>query len=126
YKNAWFCGYTPSLSTAVWAGFPETEVPMTAPATSITVYGGTWPAQIWQRFMSAALDGTAPEPFPPMPAPAPSTRPVPPRPRQSRSRPRRPTAAPSPTRPTQTGDGHRGGPEPSHEARRAGGAHRRI
>ncbi len=23
YKNAWFCGYTPTLSTAVWVGFPR-------------------------------------------------------------------------------------------------------
>jgi penicillin-binding protein 1A len=58
YKNAWFCGYTPTLSTAVWAGFPQTEVQMTPPATSITVYGGTWPAQIWQQFMTAATAGS--------------------------------------------------------------------
>ncbi len=70
YKNAWFCGYTPSLSTAVWAGFPETETQMTPPNTSITVYGGTWPAQIWQRFMTAATAGTAPADFP---APAATT-----------------------------------------------------
>jgi penicillin-binding protein 1A len=58
YKNAWFCGYTPTLSTAVWVGFPRTEVQMTPPTTSITVYGGTWPAQIWQRFMTAATAGS--------------------------------------------------------------------
>ena len=23
YKNAWFCGYTPTLSTAVWVGYPQ-------------------------------------------------------------------------------------------------------
>jgi len=70
YKNAWFCGYTPTLSTAVWVGFPETEVQMTPPATSITVYGGTWPAQIWQRFMTAATAGTPSADFA---APAPTT-----------------------------------------------------
>ena len=65
YKNAWFCGYTPSLSTAVWVGYPQLETPMTPPATSITVYGGTWPAQIWQRFMTAALADVPPADFPP-------------------------------------------------------------
>ena len=65
YKNAWFCGYTPTLSTAVWVGYPETEVQMTPPTTSITVYGGTWPAQIWQRFMTAATAGTPPADFAP-------------------------------------------------------------
>jgi penicillin-binding protein 1A len=70
YKNAWFCGYTPTLSTAVWAGFPSEEVKMSPPTTSITVYGGTWPAQIWQRFMAAAqgdapaVDFVAPPPPP--------------------------------------------------------------
>jgi penicillin-binding protein 1A len=59
YKNAWFCGYTPNVSTAVWVGFPGEEVKMSPPTTSITVYGGTWPAQIWQRFMAAA-QGDAP------------------------------------------------------------------
>jgi penicillin-binding protein 1A len=69
YKNAWFCGYTPALSTAVWAGFPETETQMTPPNTSITVYGGTWPAQIWQKFMTAAVAGTPATDFaPPVPA----------------------------------------------------------
>ena len=57
YKNAWFCGYTPELSTAVWVGFPTKEIAMSPPTTRITVYGGTWPAQIWQRFMTAALTG---------------------------------------------------------------------
>jgi penicillin-binding protein 1A len=56
YKNAWFCGYSTSLATAVWAGFPTQEITMSPPTTSITVYGGTWPAQIWQRFMAAAHD----------------------------------------------------------------------
>jgi penicillin-binding protein 1A len=65
YKNAWFCGYTPTLSTAVWAGYPESEVQMTPPTTSITVYGGTWPAQIWQRFMTAATAGTPAQDFAP-------------------------------------------------------------
>jgi penicillin-binding protein 1A len=67
YKNAWFCGYTPTLSTAVWAGFPSEEVKMSPPTTSITVYGGTWPAQIWKRFMAVAAANSEPADFTPPP-----------------------------------------------------------
>jgi penicillin-binding protein 1A len=67
YRNAWFVGYTPELSTAVWVGFPETQVSMRPPATPIRVFGGTYPAQIWQRFMSGALAGRPPVAFPPLP-----------------------------------------------------------
>jgi penicillin-binding protein 1A len=28
YYDAWFCGYTPHLSTAVWMGHPEAQIPM--------------------------------------------------------------------------------------------------
>lgn len=77
YKNAWFCGYTPTLSTAVWAGFPTEEIPMHRPATPITVYGGTWPAQIWQRFMAAAQGETPPAEFPPLPSTTTTTTTVP-------------------------------------------------
>jgi beta-lactam-binding protein with PASTA domain len=42
---------------------------MSPPTTRITVYGGTWPAQIWQRFMSDSLADVPaadfPEPLPP-------------------------------------------------------------
>ena len=56
YADAWFVGYTPQLVTAVWVGYPEGRVPMTS-VHGIRVMGGTFPAQIWQRFMSAAHEG---------------------------------------------------------------------
>lgn len=61
-KDAWFAGYTSELSTAVWVGFPELGaddelVPMEPPYTPIKVTGGSYPAQIWQHFMSGALAG---------------------------------------------------------------------
>ena len=28
WHDAWFCGYTPHLSTAVWMGHPEAQIPM--------------------------------------------------------------------------------------------------
>jgi penicillin-binding protein 1A len=67
YRNAWFVGYTPELSTAVWVGFPETQVSMRPPATPIRVFGGTYPAEIWHQFMSGALASRPPVAFPPLP-----------------------------------------------------------
>jgi penicillin-binding protein 1A len=64
YTDAWFCGYTPDLATAVWVGFPQDDqTMMTPPRTRITVYGGTWPAQIWHQTMSAALSTRTPRAF---------------------------------------------------------------
>jgi penicillin-binding protein 1A len=59
YRDAWFVGYTPELSTAVWVGYPQ-PAPMIPPATPFRVTGGTWPAQIWARYSAAALSGTVP------------------------------------------------------------------
>jgi penicillin-binding protein 1A len=67
-RDAWFAGYTPQLATAVWVGFPELgpdgkQIQLRPPRTAITVTGGSYPAQIWQHFMSAALAGTPVIPF---------------------------------------------------------------
>ena len=62
YADAWFCGYTPNLSTAVWIGHPEGNIPMTD-VHGISVTGGSLPAEIWQKFMYDA-DRTYPaQPF---------------------------------------------------------------
>jgi len=63
HTNAWFVGYTPTLSTAVWMGNPEGDVPMTN-VGGIRVYGGTYPARIFRAYMSAALAGMEPVSFP--------------------------------------------------------------
>lgn len=63
WRDAWFSGYTPDLATAVWVGFPEGQISMAPPRTPILVTGGTYPAQIWQQFMAAALTNTAPSAF---------------------------------------------------------------
>jgi penicillin-binding protein 1A len=60
--DAWFVGYTPQLSTAVWIGHPEGAVPMTD-ARGRGVFGGGPPAQIFAAMMTAALDGTKPLPL---------------------------------------------------------------
>jgi penicillin-binding protein 1A len=62
--DAWFVGFTPQLSTAVWTGYPEGEVPMHPPRSRITVLGGTYPAEIWAAFMRAALAGQPVADFP--------------------------------------------------------------
>ncbi len=53
-KNAWFVGYTPRLATAVWVGFPKANIPMGNLFGGGPVDGGTFPAQIWGRYMKAA------------------------------------------------------------------------
>jgi penicillin-binding protein 1A len=70
WKDAWFAGYTPELATAVWVGFPELGpdgqlIQMRPPVTPIRVTGGSYPAEIWQRFMSSALAGRPMVPFTP-------------------------------------------------------------
>ena len=54
YGNAWFIGYVPQLSTAVWVGRPEGDVPMTS-VHGVAVTGGSYPARIFSRYMRAAL-----------------------------------------------------------------------
>jgi penicillin-binding protein 1A len=47
YTDAWFAGYQPNLSTAVWVGYPQSnDIEMTS-VHGTTVFGGTFPAQIW-------------------------------------------------------------------------------
>jgi penicillin-binding protein 1A len=63
FTNGWFIGYTPQLVTAVWMGSPAGSVPMTD-VGGITVFGGTYPAEIWHSYMDAALSGQPAEDFP--------------------------------------------------------------
>ena len=51
--DGWFVGYTPTLTAAVWMGFPEGQVPMRN-VHGMSVQGGNFPARIWNRFMKAA------------------------------------------------------------------------
>jgi penicillin-binding protein 1A len=55
YGDAWFVGWTPQLTTAVWVGFPNKLVPMTTLFDGGPVEGGTFPAEIWRAFMVQAL-----------------------------------------------------------------------
>ena len=51
YSDAWFVGYTPQMSAAVWMGHPKEVVPMPG------VTGGSYPAQMWAQFMRAVHAG---------------------------------------------------------------------
>ncbi|MFN8186468.1 MAG: PBP1A family penicillin-binding protein [Gaiellales bacterium] len=57
FTDAWFVGYTPTLSTAVWVGYPNAKVEMTS-VHGIAVSGGSFPAIIWNLFVSRALAAT--------------------------------------------------------------------
>ncbi|MGH2690371.1 MAG: transglycosylase domain-containing protein, partial [Actinomycetota bacterium] len=66
HVDAWFVGYTPSLSTAVWKGFPPDDtgkVPEMTRVRGRRVTGGSFPATIWQQFMRDAVKGTKSEDF---------------------------------------------------------------
>jgi penicillin-binding protein 1A len=63
YRDAWFAGYTPQLATVVWVGFPDTQREMTS-VHDRKVTGGSFPAEIWQRFMERSLKGISALDFP--------------------------------------------------------------
>jgi penicillin-binding protein 1A len=52
-SDAWFVGYTPLFSTAVWVGHPTSR--------EYTGYGGPTAGPIWSSYMSAAHEGECPE-----------------------------------------------------------------
>ncbi len=54
HRDAWFAGYTPQLSTAVWVGYYQKEIPMYT-VHGIRGYGGKVAAPIWAKYMRAAL-----------------------------------------------------------------------
>jgi penicillin-binding protein 1A len=51
YADSWFCGYTSEVAACVWMGHVEARIPMTS-VRGISVTGGSFPADIWQAFMS--------------------------------------------------------------------------
>jgi penicillin-binding protein 1A len=54
YTDAWFAGIQPNLATAVWVGYPESnEIEMTS-VHGTTVFGGTFPAEIWHSLYAGA------------------------------------------------------------------------
>jgi membrane peptidoglycan carboxypeptidase len=62
-KDAWFIGFTPQLSTAVWFGNHDRNAQVTT--NGAPLYGGDLPAATWQEMMNAALLGAPVQSFPP-------------------------------------------------------------
>ncbi len=54
YRDAWFVGFSPYLSTGVWVGSPEAEISMYNVNGYGSVAGGTIPAAVFQAFMAKA------------------------------------------------------------------------
>jgi penicillin-binding protein 1A len=56
-SDAWFIGYTPQLTAAVWMGYRDSKAPMVNIHGVKNVNGGSLPAEIFRRFMTAATAG---------------------------------------------------------------------
>jgi penicillin-binding protein 1A len=67
YRDAWFVGFVPQYSTAVWVGYERDQIPLRNVTINGNhydrVFGGSVPAPIWAEFMRIVLDGVEPIPF---------------------------------------------------------------
>jgi penicillin-binding protein 1A len=56
YTDAYFVGYTPELSTAVWVGYAASEAESMTDVNGLGPgFGGTLAAPIWKQFMESAI-----------------------------------------------------------------------
>ena len=59
YRDAWFVGYVPNFTTAVWVGYPDEQVALRDVLINseryTRVFGGSVPAPIWKEFMEIVL-----------------------------------------------------------------------
>lgn len=55
-KAAWFCGYTPRYTIAVWVGYDQ-------PRKVANLWGHSYPAYIWKEAMLYMIDGLPTESF---------------------------------------------------------------
>jgi len=67
HKDAWFCGFTPTLAACVWLGYPKGEIPMETLPVYGAAFGGDYPAMVWTKFMNSAF-AARPAKFPPVDA----------------------------------------------------------
>ncbi|MEX0699109.1 MAG: transglycosylase domain-containing protein [Acidimicrobiia bacterium] len=68
YRDAWYVGFVPQYSTAVWVGYEAEQIPLRNVRINgrnyDRVFGGTVPAPIWKEFMNIVLAGVEPIGFP--------------------------------------------------------------
>jgi penicillin-binding protein 1B len=65
YRDAWFAGFTPQLTTVVWVGMDQdTAARKGEKATPVRLSGAGSALPIWVSFMRGALAGEPPAPFP--------------------------------------------------------------
>ena len=59
YRDAWFVGYVPNFTTAVWVGYPDEQISLEDVVINgqayPKVFGGSVPAPIWKEFMEVVL-----------------------------------------------------------------------
>ncbi len=56
YGDAWFVGYTPELSTAIWMGYADSRRSLVNIKGRSRVYGGTFAAPTWNAYMTAVAE----------------------------------------------------------------------
>ncbi|HVF75943.1 MAG TPA: transglycosylase domain-containing protein [Acidimicrobiales bacterium] len=64
FGDAWFVGYTPKLTAAVWMGYPEGNSRKMLNVRGRRVNGGSFPTAIFKRFMTEATKGVDTGSFP--------------------------------------------------------------
>ena len=67
YRDAWYVGFVPQFTTAVWVGYERDQIPLRNVTINGNrydrVFGGSVPAPIWAEFMNIVLDGVEPVDF---------------------------------------------------------------
>ena len=64
FVDAWYVGYTPRLSTAVWVGYPEGRRSLVGVHGLEEPNGETLPMDIWSAYMVRATEGDLALDFP--------------------------------------------------------------
>lgn len=71
YRDAWFVGFVPQYSTAVWVGYERDQIPLRNVTINGNhydrVFGGSVPAPIWAEFMRMVLVDIEPIDFAQLP-----------------------------------------------------------